>query len=66
MITPAKDVPSPCIGLCAVTDEICTGCYRTLDEITAWFTASPAGKRAILRAVARRESALQSDSVRSK
>jgi len=56
------NVPSPCIGICVVEDEVCTGCHRTLDEIVAWFTAPAAEKRAILRAVEAR----QSDSVRSK
>lgn len=58
----AADVPSPCIGVCVVEDETCTGCHRTLDEIADWFTATPAQKRAILAAVALR----QSESVRSK
>jgi predicted Fe-S protein YdhL (DUF1289 family) len=51
-----EDVPSPCIGVCVVQADVCTGCHRTLGEITAWFTADAAEKRAILAAVAARQS----------
>ncbi|MCW1382105.1 DUF1289 domain-containing protein [Novosphingobium sp. KCTC 2891] len=56
--------PSPCVRICAVdpATRICGGCSRTLDEISAWFTAGAAEKHAILRAVAAR----QSVSVRSR
>ncbi|MEO0031773.1 MAG: hypothetical protein RIS94_1531 [Pseudomonadota bacterium] len=57
----ADTIASPCIGVCVVQEETCTGCARTLDEIAAWFTATPAEKRDILAAVAER----QSESVRS-
>lgn len=52
----AEDVPSPCIGVCVVQADTCTGCHRTLGEITAWFAAGAAEKRAILAAVAARQS----------
>ncbi|MDF8332816.1 DUF1289 domain-containing protein [Novosphingobium cyanobacteriorum] len=52
----AEDVPSPCIGVCVVQADTCTGCHRTLAEIAAWFTAAVAEKRAILKAVAARQS----------
>ncbi|ABD24687.1 protein of unknown function DUF1289 [Novosphingobium aromaticivorans DSM 12444] len=50
--------PSPCTGVCEIdrVTATCRGCHRTLDEITAWFTASPARKHAILRALAVRQS----------
>ena len=33
-----NEVQSPCIQICVVHPEerICTGCYRTIDEITRW------------------------------
>ncbi len=55
--------PSPCVQVCAVHDDLCHGCGRTMEEIEAWFTADAAEKRAILAAVAAR--ADQSESVRS-
>lgn len=50
---------SPCVSICALgDDEVCTGCYRTADEITDWFLASDDEKRDIIaRADARREEA---------
>lgn len=50
---------SPCVSICALgDDEICTGCYRSADEITDWFLASTDAKRDIItRAAARRDAA---------
>lgn len=33
-----NEVESPCVQICVVhpTERICTGCYRTIDEITRW------------------------------
>jgi predicted Fe-S protein YdhL (DUF1289 family) len=31
-----RSVESPCIGVCRLADGGCTGCRRTLDEITRW------------------------------
>ena len=32
-----KPVRSPCISVCTLDEEdVCVGCYRTLDEITGW------------------------------
>ncbi|MBS3960938.1 MAG: DUF1289 domain-containing protein [Sandarakinorhabdus sp.] len=51
----ATQVPSPCINLCRVSRGLCTGCFRTLDEIGAWPTAPDDVRRAILlRAKTRR------------
>lgn len=32
------EVQSPCIQICVVhpTERICTGCYRSIDEISRW------------------------------
>ena len=32
------EIASPCIQICVVhpVERICTGCYRTIDEITRW------------------------------
>ncbi len=35
-----KPIPSPCIQRCCLdTQDICIGCFRSLNEITAWSTA---------------------------
>lgn len=46
-------VPSPCISICQMdkNQHLCTGCYRTIDEITSWGAASDASKRAIWRQI---------------
>lgn len=49
-------LPSPCINLCKMDAQsgLCLGCFRTIDEITAWSRADDAVRAAILAAVARR------------
>ena len=40
---------SPCISICVLDeDDICQGCYRSAEEITDWFMASDAQKRAVI------------------
>lgn len=36
--SPARPVLTPCIKVCAVDGEsgLCLGCFRSLQEITAW------------------------------
>jgi hypothetical protein len=42
-------VRSPCVGICVITgNRICIGCHRTLEEISAWPTASHAERTEIL------------------
>ena len=38
MIWKRNEVESPCVQICVVhpTEKICTGCYRTMDEISRW------------------------------
>ncbi len=42
-------VPSPCVGVCrmAPDNSLCEGCFRSLDEIRDWASASGAERRAI-------------------
>ena len=55
---PADDVPSPCISVCVLDEggRMCTGCFRTLDEIASWGTLDAAAKRRILAELPSRES----------
>ena len=41
---------SPCIGICDIEEstDYCRGCYRTMDEIKAWFDMSQAEKKSLL------------------
>ena len=35
MTAPERPVASPCVSICALDEQdICTGCQRTVDEIT--------------------------------
>jgi uncharacterized protein len=45
----ADFVPSPCISVCRMdaASGLCEGCYRTLDEIARWSSASEDEKLAI-------------------
>jgi len=40
---------SPCINICALrADDICAGCWRSLDEIAAWSSLTEAERRRIM------------------
>ena len=44
------EVESPCVQICVVhpAERICTGCYRTIDEITRWSKMSAEERREIM------------------
>jgi predicted Fe-S protein YdhL (DUF1289 family) len=44
------EIESPCVQICIVHPEtrICTGCYRTIDEITDWSRMTPEARRNIM------------------
>ena len=57
-----RELASPCISVCLLDEQdICLGCYRSAGEITDWFMASPAEKRAILERA--RDRRLEDDQV---
>jgi predicted Fe-S protein YdhL (DUF1289 family) len=41
---------SPCINVCEMDQRIglCKGCFRTIEEITAWSAMSKSEKRAVM------------------
>ena len=49
-------VASPCINVCKMDtlNGLCTGCFRTIDEITVWSRIDDARRLDILAAVAKR------------
>ena len=49
-------IASPCINICKMDPRsgLCSGCFRTIDEITVWAQADDARRVSILAAVARR------------
>ncbi|TMP31704.1 DUF1289 domain-containing protein [Pseudoalteromonas rubra] len=51
----AVQVASPCIRHCCLDDnDVCVGCYRTLNEIMNWQSSSNEQKRVILEACEKR------------
>jgi predicted Fe-S protein YdhL (DUF1289 family) len=50
---------SPCTAVCILdpASGYCRGCFRTIDEISAWLLIGPEEKRRILAAVAARKRA---------
>ena len=55
------EVQSPCVKLCVVHPEerICVGCYRSIDEISAWSRLTPAERTAIMAELPARAPRLQ-------
>lgn len=51
--TPEGRIASPCVRLCVIHTEarVCTGCLRTIEEITTWTRYSDAERRAIMAAL---------------
>ena len=59
MIDLQPSINSPCIGLCAVNDDnICIGCYRSLQEIGTWLQLDDKSKTQILANCHDRKAAL--------
>jgi predicted Fe-S protein YdhL (DUF1289 family) len=53
---PSSDPASPCVGVCIINaqTQLCDGCFRTLDEIAAWWDYPPAQKHAVLATLEQR------------
>jgi predicted Fe-S protein YdhL (DUF1289 family) len=56
-------VPSPCINVCRMNPGtgLCEGCYRTIDEIAGWGTATEEAKRGIWLRIRRRQQPVKED-----
>lgn len=53
-----EEIESPCIRICVIHPEtrLCTGCHRTIDEITQWARMAPEARRAVMDALPERAS----------
>ncbi|MBB1273272.1 MULTISPECIES: DUF1289 domain-containing protein [Psychromonas] len=57
--------PSPCISNCCLNDQdICMGCFRSLDEIKEWSQASSPRKETIIISTKQRREQLQASVLR--
>lgn len=56
-----NEIESPCVRVCVVHPEarICTGCYRSIDEITQWSKMSADARREVIDALPDRASLLK-------
>lgn len=48
-------VTSPCVSVCCMTNEFCSGCGRTLLEIAQWSTMSEEQKKYVMERVEERK-----------
>ena len=55
------EVESPCIKICVIHQEsrLCTGCLRTIDEITRWSRMSSEDRAAVMAELPARAPRLQ-------
>jgi predicted Fe-S protein YdhL (DUF1289 family) len=55
-----EEIESPCIKICVVHPEarICTGCFRSIDEITGWARMSRDERREIMAELPQRAATL--------
>lgn len=58
-MTLAPAIESPCIKICVIDPArgLCTGCWRSLDEIARWGSMTPAERRTIMAALPARAGA---------
>ncbi|MCF6324053.1 MAG: DUF1289 domain-containing protein [Gammaproteobacteria bacterium] len=43
-------IESPCVRNCCLdSDDVCMGCFRTIDEITGWHVVSAEERKMILK-----------------
>jgi predicted Fe-S protein YdhL (DUF1289 family) len=56
-----NEVDSPCVQICVVhpQERICTGCYRSIDEITRWSKMSNDERAALVDELPSRASRLK-------
>ena len=46
---PQRRVGSPCVSVCMLDlDDVCTGCFRTAQEITDWFAMDDDTRREVI------------------
>ena len=63
---PCPIVASPCVRNCCLDhDDLCLGCFRTLDEILAWGGSGTPEREAILASAADRAATKSLDVTRN-
>ena len=56
-----NELDSPCVNICIVHPQanICTGCFRTIDEISNWSRMSESERKGIIKVLPNRSSKLR-------
>lgn len=56
-----NEIESPCVKICVVHPEarLCTGCFRTIDEITRWSKMDSDARREVMAALPERAGQLR-------
>ena len=46
----SRAIESPCVEVCQIRkgDAVCSGCFRTIEEIAGWGTMNPADRQQIM------------------
>ncbi|MGR8930988.1 MAG: DUF1289 domain-containing protein [Gammaproteobacteria bacterium] len=59
-MTELSEIPSPCVRNCCLNnDDICLGCFRSLDEICAWSQLDEQNRLLVLSRADERRRAIQ-------
>lgn len=55
------EIESPCVKLCVIHPEtrLCTGCFRSIDEIGGWSSMTPEARAKVMADLKHRGSALK-------
>ncbi|MDW4497047.1 DUF1289 domain-containing protein [Sulfitobacter sp. D35] len=55
-----NEIESPCVRICVIHPEarLCTGCLRSIDEITGWSKMTPEARREIMAQLSERQGLL--------
>ena len=55
------EIESPCVKICAIHpfERICTGCYRTIEEISCWSSLTEADRSSITLDLPKRKAKLK-------
>ncbi len=56
-----NEVDSPCINICIIHPRanLCTGCFRSIDEISSWSNMSESERKGILKELPNRSAKLR-------
>ena len=58
----AQRIVSPCLNVCKIENNICIGCFRTLDEISSWIKLSDHKREKIMKILKKRGSQIATQS----